>query len=152
MHSRRLQLSVLCALALVPLALLASLIPSILTSAPTGAQATTHTAVTQVEFGVTVTHESTTTTTTTIATTTPIATQTGGTGVPATPTQTTHPSAVLATNPGTAAAPPPTVAFTGAPIMLEWVLAAVLMTAGAAILGSRRLFGRRGASTRSSAA
>jgi hypothetical protein len=138
------RLSVLWAVPLVLLALATSLVLPILGAAPAGgANVTTHkTSHVVIQFDIT---KAPTTTTTTTPTGTGSRPGTGTTtALPTTTTETTLPSVILATEPRSTAATPPTVAFTGAPIIWELLLAALLIAAGGAILLARHwLLGRR---------
>jgi len=105
----------------------------------------TETTITQV-IDVTVTRESTTTTstsTTTSTTTTTIATQPGSAQPPTASQASQSLAPAHASPPATAAAAPPALSHTGAPIVFELVLAALLLAVGGLILGRRRLFRRR---------
>ena len=133
------------AFGVIPLALVVSLVPPILITAPPSDGATTKTTITQV-IDVTVTRESTTTTTTsttTSTTTTTIATQPGSAQPPTAAQASQSLAPAHAAPPATAAPTPPALSHTGAPIVFELVLAALLVAVGGLILGRRRLFRRR---------
>lgn len=77
-------------------------------------------------------------TTTTTTVTTKVSTPT-----PATTTNTTQHPVILVTSPNTAKASPTIVAFTGAPIASELMLAAALIAAGCVLLVAIRIHRRR---------